>query len=111
MQAYKAHRFIHHNSTGLHAAPIFVELFAASLTDRRQREQFSALANREIEGMDNLIKSFAAIVEDFKRKPYGKRQLLAEIFLAINTAPRVFSVELIHTAECRFAGLHAKYFR
>jgi hypothetical protein len=33
--------------------------------------QFSALANREIEGMDNLIRSFAAIVEDFKRKPYG----------------------------------------
>jgi len=33
-------------------------------------QQFSALANREIEGMDNLIRSFAAIVEDFKRKPY-----------------------------------------
>ncbi len=34
-------------------------------------QQFSALANREIEGMDNLIRSFASIVEDFKRKPYG----------------------------------------
>jgi dynein heavy chain len=33
-------------------------------------QQFSALANHEIEGMDNLIKSFIQIVDDFKRKPY-----------------------------------------
>lgn len=32
--------------------------------------QFSTLANHEIEGMDNLIKSFIQIVEEFKRKPY-----------------------------------------
>ena len=33
-------------------------------------QQFSSLAQHEIEGMDNLIKSFIQIVEDFKRKPY-----------------------------------------
>jgi hypothetical protein len=46
----------------IHLLPIIFSLSAL---------QFSALANREIEGMDNLIRSFAAIVEDFKRKPYG----------------------------------------
>ena len=33
-------------------------------------QQFSTLANHEIEGMDNLIKSFIQIVDEFKRKPY-----------------------------------------
>lgn len=33
-------------------------------------QQFSSLANHEIEGMDNLIKSFIQIVDEFKRKPY-----------------------------------------
>jgi hypothetical protein len=33
--------------------------------------------------MDNLIRSFAAIVEDFKRKPYGiAGSILTQIFNA-----------------------------